>query len=104
LNRLGQRDLFDRSGQPVGAAFTTEQATLDERTDHLLDEEWVAASPGLDPPAQGHERVVGSEPVVEQRPGFSKAEGRKRETLGPRGPHGPILWPRGREQQDPAPG
>ncbi len=83
LNGLGQRDLLDRGGQPVGAAFTTQHATLDERANHLLDEEWVAASPGLDPGAQGRERVVGSEPVVEQRPGVLESEGRKRENLDP---------------------
>src|SRR5213083_1122874 len=83
LNGLGQRDLLDRGGQPVGAAFTTQHATLDERANHLLDEEWVAASPGLDPGAQGRERVVGSEPVAKQRPGVLKAEGRKRESLDP---------------------
>ncbi len=83
LNGLGQRDLLDRGGQPVGAAFTTQHATLDERANHLLDEESVAASPGLDPSAQGREHVVGSQPVVEQRPGVLESEGRKRETLDP---------------------
>ena len=75
LNGLGQRDLLDRGGQPVGAAFATQHATLDERANHLLDEEWVAASPGLDPGAQRREHVVGSEPVVEQRPGVLEQQG-----------------------------
>ena len=83
LNRLGQRDLLDRGGRLVGAALTPQDAMLDERPNHLLDEEWVAASPGLDPGAQGREPVVGSEPVAEQRPGVLGSEGRKREALDP---------------------
>jgi hypothetical protein len=58
LNGLGQRDLLDGGGQPVGAAFSLQHAPLDEGANHLLDEERVAASPGLDPGAQGRERVV----------------------------------------------
>ena len=83
LNGLGQRDLLDRRGRPVGAAFTAQHAALDERANHLLDEEWVAASPGLDQGAQGREHVVGSQPVVEQRPGVLESEGRERENLDP---------------------
>ena len=83
LDGLGQRDLLDRVGQPVGAAFTTQHAALDERANHLLDEEWVTAGPGLDPGAQRREHVVGSKPVVEQGQASLKTEGRKRETLDP---------------------
>ncbi|MET0487445.1 MAG: hypothetical protein ABW216_17210 [Candidatus Rokuibacteriota bacterium] len=104
LNGLGQRDLLDRGGQPVGAAFTAEHAALGERANHLLDEEWVAASLGLDAGAQRCEHVVGSEPVVEQHLRILGTERRKGETLDPGGPRGPILRPRGREQQDPATG
>src|SRR5207249_11068031 len=43
LNGLGQRDLLEWGGEPVGAAVTTQHPTLDERANHLLDEEWVAA-------------------------------------------------------------
>src|SRR5262245_37977994 len=48
---LGQGDFLERVGQRVGAAFTTQDATLDERANHLLDEEWVAAGPRFDPGA-----------------------------------------------------
>ena len=45
--------------------------------------EELAGCSGLDPKTQGHEHVLGSEPVVEQRPGVLESEGRKRETLDP---------------------
>jgi len=83
LNGLGQHDLVDRGGQPVEAAFTTQDTALDERANHLLDEERVAAGPGLDPVAQGCEDAVGSEPVVEQRVGVPESKGRERETRDP---------------------
>ena len=83
LNGFGQRDLVDRRRRHVGAAFTAQHAALGERANHLLDEEWVAASPGLDQGAQGGERVVGSQPVVEQRPGVLGSERHEREKLDP---------------------
>ena len=78
LNGLGQRDLLDRGGRLVGAAFTAQHAAFDERANDLLDEERIAAGPGLDPGAQRRERGVGSEPVVEQRRGVLGRQGRQR--------------------------
>ena len=46
-------------------AFATQHAALDERANHLLDEERVAAGPRVDPRAQRRERLVGPEPIVE---------------------------------------
>src|SRR5438046_6457503 len=53
LNGLGQRDLLDRGGERVAAAFTTKYATLDARTKRLLHVQWIATRPGLDPSAPG---------------------------------------------------
>jgi hypothetical protein len=102
LDGLGQRDLLLRAGRRIRAALALQRAALDERANDLLDEEGIAAGLGLDPVAERGQRGVGSEPVVDQRSGVLRGEGRQRETLDPRGPRGPILGPRGREQQDPA--
>src|SRR6267378_7604437 len=72
---------------------------LDERADDLLDEEGIATGTGLDPGGERRKRGIGSEPVVEQRRGVLGGEGRQRQALDPCGPRGPILGPRGREQQ-----
>src|SRR2546429_2476835 len=96
------RSLLDRGGRRVRAAFATQYAAFDERSNDLLDEEGIAAGTGLDPRAERHKRGVGSEPVVEQRRGILGGKGRQRQALDPCGPRGPILGPRGREQQRPA--
>ena len=60
LDGLGQCDLLDRGGRRVRAALAAQHAPLDERANDLLDEERVAAGPGLDPGASG--ASTGSDP------------------------------------------
>src|SRR5207237_394861 len=99
LNGLGQRDLLDGGGGRARTALAAQETAFDERADDLLDEEGITTGAGFDPGAERRKGGVGPEPVVEQRRGVVRGEGRQRETLDPCGPCGPILGPRGREQQ-----
>src|SRR5256884_6088503 len=51
------RSLLDRGGRRVRAAFATQYAAFDERSNDLLDEEGIAAGTGLDPRARSEEHT-----------------------------------------------
>ena len=66
LHARRHRRVLDRAREPVGAALALEAAGLDQRLDHLLDEERVARGPLADQLRQPVERGVGAEQVGEQ--------------------------------------
>src|SRR5207244_9862135 len=91
LNGLGQRDLLDRGHRRIRTTLAAQRAVFDEGANDLLDEEGIAARPGLDPGAERREPGVGSEPVVEQRRAVPGGERRQRDTLVARLQLAPVL-------------